>query len=257
MNIKTVATFFLSAIFLFMTGNIVAGEIDIKKIHIVDEPYPPYTLGEYGGPVTGGIGVEIVQELFSRLGVEVEFELVPWKRVLKMVEVGRADGTNLLVRTADRERYLVFTDTVLQVRELFYYRPDRIGAFEWETFNDLKDYTIGLVNGFTYGDDFLKAIDRLELKVEYAESSILALRKLFAGRVDLCLENETVMNTVIAENKAWKGVFKPASKPVATLNFDLSFSKRSPWVKLLPAVNRVIAEMKQDGSIDRIVSGTR
>ena len=73
MNTKAIATFFLSAILLFMPGNIVAGEI--KKVHIVDEPYPPYTLGEYGGPVTGGIGVEIVQELFSRLGVVVEFEL--------------------------------------------------------------------------------------------------------------------------------------------------------------------------------------
>lgn len=251
MNTKKAAIYILFSILLFIPNEMDAGEI--KKVHIVDEPYPPYTYGELGGQVSGGIGVEIVKELFNRLGVEVEFELVPWKRALKMVEVGRADGTNLLMHTVDRERYLVFTDTVLEVRELFHYRADRINAFEWETFNDLKRYTIGLVNGYTYGDDFLTAIDRLKLKVEYAESSVLALRKLFAGRVDLFLENEPVVKALVADNTAWKGVFKTASKPVSTFNFHLSFSKRSPAVKLLPDINRVIAEMKQDGSIDRIV----
>ena len=254
MRIKTIMLLLLCIVILWADRPVFAQEV--KKVHIVDEPYPPYTIGEYGGPATGGIGVEIIRELFQRLGVEVEIDLVPWKRVLKMAEVGQADGTGLLMRSLDRERYLAFTDAVLEVRELFYYRSDRMGAFEWKTFSDLKGYTISLVDGYSYDENFLKAVDRLGLKVERAESSALACRKLYAGRVDLLLENESAANALIAKNKTWKGVFKTASKPVSTFNFHLAFSKRSPAVKLLPAVNRVIAEMKQDGTIDRIAGQT-
>ena len=62
-------------------------------ISLVEDPWPPYIEGRTGEPASGGKLVELYRELFRRIeGVEVEYLLMPWKRALVEVELGRQDG---------------------------------------------------------------------------------------------------------------------------------------------------------------------
>lgn len=224
-----------------------------REIHFVDAPYPPYTIGEEGRSPTGGVAVELVRELFRRLHVKLTIELVPWNRVLKMAEVGRADGITLLMRNEERDRFLVFSDEVLEAKEVFYYKRDRFRAFTWRSFNDLKPYKIGLVHGYTYGEGFVRAIEKLGLRIDYCDTDQNGLQKLMAGRIDLFLCDELVGRSQLALNADMKKALLASLDPVTVYSYYVAFSRLSEAKALLPEVNQVIAEMKADGVIDRIL----
>jgi polar amino acid transport system substrate-binding protein len=173
---KIIPFFCLVLMVLWLPGSSVSGEI--HRVLFADTPFPPYIVGELGQHPTGGISVELLQELFDRLGVEVSVELHPWKRTLKLAEFGKVDGIPLLMRNSERDRFLVFTEVLFESRELFHYRKDRFGGFSWQGYTDLKNYTIGLVSGYTYGPEFLQAVEELNLKVKYADSSLQNLHEV-------------------------------------------------------------------------------
>jgi polar amino acid transport system substrate-binding protein len=250
--VKKIITFLcLVLMVLWLPRTSVSGEI--HRVLFADTPYPPYMVGELGQHPTGGISVELLRELFGRLGVEVAVELHPWKRTLKLAEFGKVDGIPLLMRNSERDRFLAFTEVLFESRELFHYRKDRFGRFSWQDYTDLEEYTIGLVSGYTYGPEFLQAVKDFNLKVKYANSSRQNLHMLYAGRVDLCLEEEMVARFMINENENWKDSLKVAPKPVSVYPYYMAVSKKSEAVALLEPINRIIADMKKDGTVNRLL----
>ncbi|MGD9125005.1 MAG: transporter substrate-binding domain-containing protein [Desulfarculaceae bacterium] len=226
---------------------------DLNEIRLGDSPFPPYTEGKEGSPPTGGIVPKIMEEIFSRLGLKVSIELYPWKRLLKLAELGRTDGITLLMKTKEREKYLVFSQVLFKARELFYFHNSRLKGFNWKIWSDLKPYTIGLVDGFTYGQGFMQALQKHQLKVEYAPTSHINFEKLAAGRLDLCLEEEMVSKAWFTANPKKRIYIRPAAKPVTVYPYYLAFSRKSAAASLLPRVNRIILQMQTDGTMNRLL----
>jgi polar amino acid transport system substrate-binding protein len=223
----------------------------IDQVLMVDCPFPPYMIEE-GGQAVGGVTVNILQEIFRRLGIKLVIEVYPWKRALKMAESGRADGITFLMYDKKRGQRLVFSDVIMKSRETFYFQTGVMESFDWSDYLDLKPYTIGLVDGYVYGGNFLNVVNKFDLKVDYSQSSEENLTKLNGGRVDLVLEDERVAGALIG-TRGWSKRIKAASKAVGVTEYRLAFSRRSPAQALLPEVNRVIDEMKKDGAMDRLV----
>lgn len=228
-----------------------------QPLLFLEDPWPPYAVGDEGQDTEEGIAVEIVHEVFKRLGVGVRTQLQPWKRVLKMTETGEADGIMLLMYQEERTAFLEYTDVVFDSREVFCFNADRLGTFTWSDFQDLKDLRIGLVKGYTYTDELLKAIEEVPLQVEYAASSEENLRKLHAGRLDLVEDDEAVINKLLVAQPEWRAVVRMADKPVAEFPFHMAFSKKSEAVSLLPEVNRVISELQAEGFMDKLLGRAR
>jgi polar amino acid transport system substrate-binding protein len=61
-----------------------------EKLRIVTEPWAPYVYEEDGKNL--GLDYETTAIVFKRLGIEVEWQFLPWKRCLSMLETGQADG---------------------------------------------------------------------------------------------------------------------------------------------------------------------
>ena len=254
---KQASIFFLAAALLVLTAIRPGLGEEIERVVLADSPWPPYSVGEIGRPAEGGLGVELIHTIFQKLGVAVEIQLRPWNRVLKSAETGRVDGTSLLMKTPDREKFLLYTVPVFQARECLFYRTARLGEFQWTSFKDLKGYKIGLVDGYTYGPEFLAAVKSEALTTETAASAEMNFKKLFAGRIDFYLEDDVVARAVINNNQDYRQALSMAAKPVSTYDLYLSFSRLSPAAALVPQVNRIIEEMKADGAIDRILGRTR
>lgn len=238
------------------TGGLAGSTMTARPVRMVNTPYPPFAVGGYG-PAQGGISVEIVRELFGRLGRTVEVELHPWKRALKMAETGRADGITLLARSSERERYLIFTEPLFDIRELFYYNSERLPGFEWDDFGDLKPYTIGMTEAYAYCPEFLEAVATRGLRVEYANTNAANFKKLHSGRIDLYLGNEIMAESVIATNAAWRRVIRPAERPVRAYPDFIALSRKSPVVHLLPEINAAIITMKRDGTMKLLLGSVR
>lgn len=57
---------------------------------MVSDDWAPYIYWHEGQPK--GIDYEVANEVLKRLGIDVDWQLLPWKRCLAMVEQGAADG---------------------------------------------------------------------------------------------------------------------------------------------------------------------
>ena len=78
-----------------------------------------------------------------------------------------------------------------------------------------------------------------------------------AGRIDLFLVDALVGRTQIERNVDMEKTLSVSPKPVTVYPYHVAFSRRSRAKDMLSDVNRVIAAMKADGTVQRIVSGSR
>jgi polar amino acid transport system substrate-binding protein len=223
------------------------------RLHFADSPFPPYLVGQEGGPARGGAAVALVRGLFARLGIEVSITLHPWQRTLHMVKAGRADGVCLVMHSKERESYLAYSRPLFHARESLYYRQDRLPGFSWRGLADLKPYRIGVVAGYTYGGGLLRAVSELGLKVEPAPSGRRCLKKLIAGRIDLYVEEESVARTLLAELPGGERVAK-AERPLSVFAYHLALARGTGAHRLLPRLNRVLERMHREGEVRRILA---
>lgn len=221
-------------------------------IRFVDSPFPPYVIGEIDGGEVDGIAPAIAREAAARIGRSITIELHPWSRVLRILEAGAADGVLLVMWSADRERYLQHLPAVFEAREIVFYNTEQAPGFIWQSYADLIPYQIGLVDDYTYGEEFLNAVRDFPLKVEYAASSEENLRKLAAGRVDLVVEEELVGEYLVAALNAGSSI-GTADRTITAYEYHFAFSRSGAGMEVLNAFSRAIIEMRSDGSIDRIV----
>ena len=69
-----------------------------ERLRLVTDDWAPYVFQHNGQP--RGIDYEVASQVFARLGVEVEWQFLPWKRCLAMAEQGLADGMAVRVKSA-------------------------------------------------------------------------------------------------------------------------------------------------------------
>ncbi len=132
-------------------------ETPIEQLHFVEEAnWPPFTFQKFG-KAESGLSLDIMQAVFSQLGIAVDISLYPQRRVLLNVQKGYFDGVTMISKSAERARYLAFSDPVIGKLGRRYYREDRLPAIEWNSYADLRGLTIGVTRGHNYGEDFEKA----------------------------------------------------------------------------------------------------
>ena len=172
----------LTALFLTCLSAFAHGE----KLRIVTEPWAPYVYLEDGQ--AKGIDYEVTAEVFKRLGVEVEWQFLPWKRCLAMIEQGLADGVLDIFQTEQRDSQLFYPSEPLSDVEftLFYAndRPHKVKRLE-----DLRGLTVGTSPGYSYGAAF---IDSPLFTREPAPTHEANFGKLQRGRIDLLITDRWV-----------------------------------------------------------------
>lgn len=246
------ARLLLGSLLLSLLVLVNAEGAEVESVVFAEDPWPPYTLGDFGAP-TGGIATSMVQEIFDRVGINVELQLLPWKRVLKLAEVGKIDGIMLLMKKPERERYLTFTEMVFEGRDLFYYNTKKMPSFDWTSLADFKDHTIGLVSGFTYDDDFLKAVETYKLNIVYIDTPENRMAMLHKGNIDFLLGDEAVTNQQLTEKEQWRTAIRPAARPLSVHPMYMAVAKKSPAASLLPEINSAIKSMQEDGTMDKLL----
>ena len=225
----------------------------ITAIHLVEEAnWPPFTPNK-SGDTREGLSYELMQAIFSRLHVDIDLELVPQKRMLSYLESGQKDAATLISINAERSLTIDFSEPIFQKREFVYFLADRKPPFEWSGFQSLQGLKIGITAGHNYSDEFLEAAARLHLTVEKVNTEGQNFKKLLSRRIDVLLCNEAPANELLGLPE-YNGKIIPAAKPYFTKDYSIGFSKKSPARNLIPEVNATIKKMREDGSIQAILS---
>ncbi len=223
---------------------------DCRRVVFSANPdYPPYHWAE--GERIVGASVALTGRILDELGIAWEARHVgPWPRVLKSAEHGQIDLIVSLKPTPEREAYLSFT-----AAPAF---PNPMAVFAARarpvTFDSPKDL-VGKRGGRTAGDRFGDAFDRYAeqaLTLEDADSLGVNFLKLSAGRIDYVV---TGLYTGRAQllRMGLSDRITPLPRPVNEGDIHHGFSRRSPCVALLEAVNTRLAAARRDGLQARLL----
>ncbi|MRF42273.1 transporter substrate-binding domain-containing protein [Escherichia coli] len=157
-----------------------------ERLRLVTDDWAPYAYQHDGEP--HGIDYEVTTRVFERLGVEVEWEFLPWKRCLAMIEQGQADGIMDIFQTESRQPYLVYAPEPMSEVEFVLFeasaRPHAVKALE-----DLAGLTVGTSPGYVYGATFNEAV---HFTREAAPTHEANFGKLVLGRIDLAITDRRV-----------------------------------------------------------------
>lgn len=164
-----------------------------EQLRIVTDPWAPYVYEENGEPK--GIDYEVTAEVFKRLGVDVRWEFMPWKRCMLMLDQGLADGVIDIFQNELRNSQLYYPNEPLSVVEFVLFQAnDR--PHDIENLEDLRGLTVGTSAGYDYGAGFLQST---LFRREAAPTQEANFGKLLRGRIDLLITDRRVGRHMLAQ----------------------------------------------------------
>lgn len=264
---------FALALAVLMLLSVFAGCSAKKENQLVmatNAAFPPYEFKE--GSSFKGIDVEIAQAIAEKLGMELVIEDVEFGSVLSGVSEGKYDfGMAGITVTEDRKKTMDFSETyatgiqviivkdgssIASLDDLFNFNDDgdpislkneniKVGVQE-NTTGDI--YSSSAVAGWGFNDlnddDSIKT-DRV-VRFKTGADAISALKK---GSVDcVIIDNEPAKSFV----KANEGIhILEGDNEYAVEDYAICVKKGN--TELLGKINTALAELKADGTIDKII----
>ena len=163
-----------------------------ERLRIVTDPWAPYVYEEDGQ--VKGIDYEVTAEVFKRLGVEVDWQLMPWRRCMLMVDQGLADGVLDIFHSTLRDSQLFYPNEPLSdVEFVLFQANDR--RHPVNSLEDLRGLTVGTSAGYDYGTEFLESP---LFRREAAPTQEANFGKLQRGRIDLVITDRRVGRFMLA-----------------------------------------------------------
>ncbi|MCH8618317.1 transporter substrate-binding domain-containing protein [Undibacterium sp. TS12] len=205
--------------------------------------------------------MEVLHALEQRAGLKFEIRRYPWKRALE----NAANGEGLIFgisKTRERLHNFTFSTPIFADQSLLVTLCN--AKFQFNSLNDLKGKTIGIVRGTSYGEEF----DRLSnvlFKVEDDTGNIPGrFQKLVMGRMDAFLYYSSATNIRQLENRLNQqyaaeftgkqtnaALFCILPKPVSSV--DIHIAIRPDLDRgLMEKLDRAIVRSREDGVLARI-----
>ena len=267
-SIALVAAMLLSAMFMFASCN----KEENVLVMATNAAFPPYEYVEGGKFV--GIDVEIATEIAKKLGMELKIEDVDFGAIIGGVAEGKYDmGMAGMTVTETRKKSVNFSDTyatgiqviivkngssIASLDDIFEFNADgdpvalknpgvKVGV-QQDTTGDIycsDDITNWGLNDVA--EDGSITTDRV---VRY-KSGAEAVEALKTGKVDMVIIDNEPAKSFVEANKSSIHILE-GDNEYAVEDYAICVAKGN--TELLEKINKALAELKADGTIDKIVS---
>lgn len=197
------------------------GEFQKKPLRVVYTDWYPYTFTKNGE--AAGFEIEIFKAVVRRMDYDATYSEFPWKRCLDMIKNGTADVVISALKTSEREEYITFPKSNISISRTVFVTTQNSSVRFTGKLSQLKGYSIGVIMGFTYGDEFDAA--SFLIKDEAVDARTL-LMKLTRGRNDIIAENQAVI-LALAHDMGVESTVRVLSPPIHTQKLYAGFSKTS------------------------------
>ncbi|KLN60252.1 hypothetical protein WH96_13815 [Kiloniella spongiae] len=132
-----------------------------------------------------GMVLDLVQRGMDRMGVEVEFRLLPWKRAINGTYAGEYDALLKPFWNPERHKHMDFSrEVLLHETIVLYKRTDSPITFDGN-WHEIAHCSFGVIQGYSYGRIFDKLRANWGLKTDESSNVEHNLKKLVARRFDL------------------------------------------------------------------------
>jgi polar amino acid transport system substrate-binding protein len=216
---------------------------------ILDEADPPFMYNDNAKP--SGVYSALIAEALKRAGIEAVLSTAPWKRAIAGLDSGE-NGVGGIYKNAERLKKYDYSDKLFD-EVVVVYAP-RAKIFSFSGLDSLKGKTVGILRGWTYGDDFDAAVKSGSVKTEETAGNEQNFAKLTIGRIDALLAIKESAEGTISTEKSLADKVQAFEPPLSTSPAFLAFSKTAGKMPTLDKFNAAIAGMRQDGSFTKIVA---
>lgn len=210
--------------------------------------YPPFMWQQKGHTV--GFAAEIVQTIFKELNIKVDNRFDGnWARCQKEVELGRTDLIVSAYTNDERRVYADFTENHISddPSAVFVMKGKE---FKFESWDDLLGKSMGGILGGSLGtkwDNFTVT----KLNVINVSTRAQVLKMLEEDKIDFTPIG-LFTGLIQIEKLKYKDRVVPLAHPITTGYLYVAMSKKSPYLRHLPYVNKRLLELRNDGTMIRL-----
>lgn len=208
---------------------------ECTKVRLSGPPvWPPYVNGEEIGSERSGVAIELVDRVFSELGIPREIDdAKPWARVVSDLENGEIDIVFALLSSPSRREKFIFTESWLD--DYYAVVTYKGKEFPYNRIEDLKTRRGVVYHGINLPTPLRKAqtedYDLLELP------DIPSLYKMLRlGRADYIITSPLTFKKLMPEDYAWSD-FSVLEPSVVRIPLYMAMSKKSPCTAILDQLN--------------------
>ncbi|OHD40449.1 MAG: hypothetical protein A2015_13955 [Spirochaetes bacterium GWF1_31_7] len=155
----------------------------------------------------------------------------------------------------ERLKYLIYpSESHVNIEWNFFIRKEDEGKYTFNSYKDLKGLRIGFTKGQSYSDGFLDAISRNLFIIDEVVQDSLQIPKLLNYRID-AVPLSTSTTLYVAEKDGYRNKISYLPKPVKSEPYYNTFVKNSDYpdlMKIIPRYDRVLKQMKKDGTLKMI-----
>lgn len=230
-----------------------------------DDAYPPYSYIENGE--AKGIYTDILNAVFEEMpSYRIKITLVPWKRGLKLLEVGEGFALYPPYYYTDKRPYIFpYSIPILNEEVVVYCQPDSVvnrTLNHWPS--DYLGLTIGINEAFALGGtEFWDAVKQGKIFLKEAKGNRANILNLYKNRID-CYINDRL--SILWEIKLLteEGIIRPnwtltlgtsVGGEQGYLGFTNTTPNRYPYKDdFIKQFNQTLKQLKNDGTVEQIMS---
>lgn len=217
------------------------------KVFVVgtDAAYAPFESQNEKGEIVG-MTIDMLTAVAQKAGVEIKFVNTPWEGIFNSLQQGDRDIlASSITITDERKQTMDFTNPYFDAYQLIAVKANS----KVSKFDDLKKLKVGVQTGTTGDEVVTKQQGKNSTNIKRFESTPLALKELEAGGVDAVVADNGVVINYVTNNPGAK--FKTVSdKAFAPEQYGFAVKKGN--AELLEKLNKGLADIKADGSYDKI-----
>ncbi|MEE1125296.1 MAG: ABC transporter permease subunit [Acutalibacteraceae bacterium] len=205
--------------------------------------FEPYEYVENGKVV--GIDIDISQAIADGLGMELKIEEMEFDSIISAVSTGKAQlGVSGMTVTEERLKNINFTTPYTTAKQVIIVRGAQAKSVNGE--EDLKSASIGVQLGTTgdlYASDY-EDDGATVVKYNKGTDAVQALKK---GKVDCVVIDEQPAKAFVSKNSD----LSILENPLTEEEYAICIAKEN--TELLAQVNDILAKLKNDGTLDKII----
>ncbi len=238
---------FAGAILVCALWAVFAAAAFSAEVIVFDQGNPPFMYLENGQ--TRGVYPAIIGDAFRRMGVGVTMQCLPWPRALQGADAG-SWGVGGLYMTEERLWKYDYSEPIFEEKLMLYVVRGR--EFPFSGIKDLAGKRIGVMRGWTYGDEFEQAVADGTVIPDPVNTEQANVGRLLLGRVDVIVSAPESL-ALVRDLMDPRGRVVALPRPLAVNKTYLSFPKSKNLAPLLDRFNAELRRMRFDGALDHLV----
>jgi polar amino acid transport system substrate-binding protein len=211
--------------------------------------YPPYEYVDETGNMIG-FDIELMEEIANRMGVELEWQDMPFDSLIAAVQEGKIDmSISAFNYSEERDALVDFSDPYFVTEDAFIVAEGFTGAFNQA--EDAANYRIGVQSG-TVQDEWVtdELIDTglmSESNLSRYERVDQAALDLQVGRIDILLADDVPAEAIVSQ---FEGLMIIHKDMLYTGPINIVIPEGES--ELQAELNRIIAELQAEGFMDEL-----